>query len=131
MEESQSLRRDDAWIDLVVSVLSVNNWPLERTYRLMEGLTGNGLANPSNLARLDETEIAERLKLAGYNRGEYMNRLLAARLAGLGTFINYHGVDAATRLISQKERPELERALFGIYGIGPVVIRNFCLLREV
>ena len=119
------------WTDLVVSILSVNNRSVERTYELVAGLEKNGLVSPSNLAELDAAEICRRLKSAGYDRGEFMTNLFAIRLVGLGAFISKQGMDAATQVILSRDRRTIEKTLAGVYGIGPAVIRNFCALRGI
>jgi hypothetical protein len=131
VEQRQVKCHEDVWTDFVISVLSVNNWSVERTYKLVDGLVNSGLTDTSKLVKLTEAEILQRLKRAGYDRGEYMNRLFAARLTGLREFIETHGVDIATELISEKDRRTVAKTLSGIYGVGPAVIRNFCLLRGI
>lgn len=54
---------DDPWEDLVVSILSVNQYSLEHTYRSIDGLRKQGLFDPERLMRWDQSEIVERLKL--------------------------------------------------------------------
>lgn len=53
-----NLPSDDPWEDLVVSMLSVNNYSIEHTYRFLEGLRQQGLFDPKKLAALDDSEAA-------------------------------------------------------------------------
>jgi hypothetical protein len=129
--QSQDEDSADCWTDLIVSILSVNNFSVERAYALVDGLRNNGLIDPSMLVGLDSEEVLRRLKLAGFDRGEYMNNLFAFRLAGLGAFIGKNGVEAATEMISNKDRQTIEKTLGGLYGVGPTVIRSFFVLRGI
>ena len=129
--ERQNQDAPDCWTDLVVSVLSVNNCSVERVYALVDGLRENGLLDPSNLARFHSDEIVRGLKHSGYDRGEYMNNLFALRLSGLGAFISKIGVEEATAIILNKDRRVIEQTLCTIYGIGPAVIKNFLVLRDL
>src|ERR1041384_1101122 len=83
---------DDPWEDLVVSVLSVNNYSLERTYKSLAALREQGLVDPRRLEQWDQVEIASRLKAAGCDRGPFMTNLFALRLANVGELIRRKGV---------------------------------------
>jgi hypothetical protein len=63
---------DDPWEDLVVSLLSVNQYSLERTYESIKGLREQGLFNPTKLKQWDHGEFVARLKAAGCDRGPFM-----------------------------------------------------------
>jgi hypothetical protein len=119
----------DCWADLIVSLLSVNNYSVERAYGLIDGLRSNGLVDPSILVGLDSEQTLRRLKRAGYDRGDFMNKLFALRLTGLGAFIGKNGVEAATQMISNMDRQAIKGILGSVYGVGPAVIRNFFMLR--
>lgn len=60
--------RDNPWEDLIVAILSVNNYSLEKTYSAIETLRGEGLFHPENLVRWTSKEIGTRLRRGGYNR---------------------------------------------------------------
>ena len=82
----------DPWGDLVVSILAVNRYSLERTYSFCDHLRQNGLLDPSQLASLEPGEIANKLVSAGYNRGAFMTNLFASRLSSLGAHVELRGV---------------------------------------
>ncbi len=48
--EGNQKTQDDPWEDLILSILSVNSFPLERTYALANGLRNQGLFDPRPLA---------------------------------------------------------------------------------
>src|SRR5690348_2701962 len=91
---------DEVWEDLVVSILSVNNYSLEHTYRFIEGLREQGVCQPKNLMRWDLEEISRRLRAAGYDRGSFMNNQFALRLSSLGVLIENKGLDRCTAILS-------------------------------
>jgi hypothetical protein len=122
---------DEPWGDLVVSMLSVNNWSLEKTYRFVDDLRTRGLFDPKTLACLEQDEIVVRLKKTGYDRGTYMTSLFALRLTCLGHFVKEKGVDICTKGISVMDGKAIEQFLACVNGIGPKVIANFCILRGI
>jgi len=122
---------DDPWEDLVVSLLSVNQYSLERTYESIKGLRDQRLFNPTNLKQWDHGEFVARLKAAGCDRGQFMTSLFALRLANLGALIQSKGFDSCTRIISGRDTRAIEELLLPVNGIGPKVIANFYLLRDI
>lgn len=122
---------DDPWEDLVVSVLSVNQYSLERTYESIKGLREQGLFNPTKLKQSDHGEFVARLKAAGCDRGPFMTSLFALRLANLGALIQSKGIDDCAKTISGRDTRAIEELLLPVNGIGPKVIANFYLLRVI
>jgi hypothetical protein len=122
---------DNPWEDLVVSILSENQYSLERTYRCLEGLREQGLLDPNKLMRWGQADIVNRLKSAGCDRGFFMTNLFGLRLCNLGTLIQHSGVDACTKTISSRDAKSIEEMLLPVNGVGPKVIANFCLLRNI
>src|SRR5258708_37172783 len=84
---------DSLWDDLVVSILSVNQYSLERTYGVLPGLRREGITRPSNLIGWEPQEIEARLQAAGCDRGPFMTSLFAQRLSALGALLRAQGVD--------------------------------------
>ena len=125
------VQADDPWEDLVISILSVNNWSLEQTYRSIGGLRKEGLVDPRSLVKWDQTEIVERLKSAGYDRGPFMTNLFALRLANVGALIRSRGLHECSEVISGRNPRAVEELLLPVNGIGPKTIANFCLLRDI
>ena len=122
---------DDPWEDLVISLLSVNQYSLEKTYQHAEGLREQGLFIPKNLVKWDQEGILLRLKAGGCDRGEFMTNLFALRLANLGHFVGGKGLDACTKVLLGKDAKAIEALLLPVNGVGPKVIHNFCFLREI
>ena len=122
---------DDPWEDLVISILSVNQYSLEHTYRSIDGLRKEGLVDPRCLMKWHQTEIVERLKSSGCDRGPFMTNLFALRLANVGALIRSRGLEDCKRLISGRDRHAFEELLLPVNGIGPKTIANFCFLRDI
>jgi hypothetical protein len=124
-------RSDDAWLDLVVSILAVNQYSLEKTYRFVSGFRQQGLCDPSNLASWDQQELVGRLTLAGCDRGRFMTNLFALRLSSLGVYVGQNGVEHSETVLSGPDRAAIETFLLAVPGIGPKVVKNFFLLRGI
>src|SRR5437763_1556705 len=60
---------DAIWTDLVVAMLSVNSYSVEKSYAIANQLAAEGLTDPMKLATFEPDEIARRLDRAGYKRG--------------------------------------------------------------
>lgn len=122
---------DDVWEDLVVSVLAVNQYSLEKTYAIVGGLRESGLVSPQNLCAWEIDRIVSRLKFARCDRGAFMTPLFAGRLASLGKVVGARGISVCAEILAGKDFEEIRRLLLPINGIGPKVLRNFCLLRGI
>jgi hypothetical protein len=121
----------DPWEDLVLSILSVNGYPIEKTYSIADNLRENGLFDPNKLAHYDFPDIALRIDSAGYKRGSFMTGIFSERLLALGKFAREHGIDACAEIISGGNASKIEKFLIQINGIGPKVLSNFFSLREI
>jgi len=133
MSKSASLPSNDdsLWDDLVVSILSVNQYSLERTYVFLGSLRENKITDPASLARWQQQEIEEKLRAAGCDRGLFMTKLFAERLSALGELIYKKGIAECEKAISSQDARVIEAFLMPVKGIGPKVLRNFYSLREI
>ena len=117
------------WADLVMAMLSVNNYSLEKTFCLFEGLREKRFFDPEFLASCDPAELARRLVSAGYSRGNTMTAIFTDRLVSLGRLTNDVPVDVSTRILSNGTPDEVATLLEGVQGVGPKVLDNFFILR--
>jgi hypothetical protein len=117
------------WADLVIAILSVNNYPLEKTFALFNSLEESGLFDPGSLAAFSSGDIARKLGAAGYDRGDTMTAIFTDRLISLGQLTASTPVETATRVLRTGGREEVSSLLSGVKGIGPKVLANFFLLR--
>src|SRR3989442_9773528 len=67
-------------LDLVIALLAVNRWTLDRAFGIADGLKRERFTNAATVAALPESEIAVRLAEAGYTRGSFMESMLARRI---------------------------------------------------
>jgi len=115
----------------VISVLAVNQYSLEKTYACKEGLQTQELTTPATLLELAPAEIERRLKAGGCDRGAFMTNLFAKRLAALGAHVRSVGIEKSTIILAGISRQKIEQFLEPVNGIGPVVLRNYFLLRGI
>ncbi len=80
---SEDKKESNPWADLVIAILSVNSYPLEKTFALFPSLEDNVLFNPTVLRDLSSADVARRLGAAGYNRGDTMTAIFTERLTSL------------------------------------------------
>lgn len=128
-ESTAKTSSDSPWEDLVISILAVNQYSLEKTYACKAGLQAQGLTLPGTLLELAPAEIERRLKAGGCDRGTFMTSLFAKRLAALGEYVRSVGVEQSGGILAGGSRQRIEQFLEPVNGIGPVVLRNFFLLR--
>ena len=124
-------KRDTLWDDLVVSILAVNQYSLERTYALLHGLQEHKLTDPLILAGEQPDELKNRLSAAGCDRGDFMTKLFAERLSALGALIQAKGITECETIMRSGDAKAIEALLLPVKGIGPVVLRNFYTLRAI
>ena len=116
--------------DLVVAVLAVNNYSLEKAFSLVSAIRAEGLADLTKLSKWEVPEIAPRLSRAGYDRGVFLNTLIAQRLSSLGAYASELGFAVFEKKIRSSETDEVQTCLLPVKGVGPKVVENFLLLRE-
>lgn len=131
MNRSVNGTAESPWDDLVVSILAVNQYSLERTYQLLPGLQQYKLTDPMNLGRWGTPEIETTLRTAGCDRGVFMTKLFAERLSALGAFVKTKGVAECEEILLGADANAIAKLLLPVKGIGPVVLRNFALLRNI
>jgi hypothetical protein len=117
------------WSDLVVAILAVNSWSVEKVYALLPALEDAGLLNPGNLADWEVGALKAALEKSGYSRGDYITTLMATRLNSLGMFVTEIGRERCEHVLRAASMAGLEASLGAVRGIGPAVIRNYVFLR--
>jgi hypothetical protein len=115
---------------LVIALLSVNNYPLDDTWHLRGNLRRAGICDPVQLTALTEEDIVRRLVSAGFDRGAFMNELLASRLRSVGTYIVSRGLGTVEKILRNGGESQVSALLLPAKGVGPIVIGNFLLLRN-
>jgi hypothetical protein len=120
---------DKCWRDLVVAILSVNNYPIEKTLRLSESLERNGLFDVAVLAANGLADIGKRLGEAGYNRGAFMHELFTQRLCSLGRLASDVSIEDCEKILRSGTRKDVSILLSKVNGIGPNVLASYFVLR--
>jgi hypothetical protein len=130
-EPEMSITSDNLREDLVLSLLAVNQYSLEKTYSSLNGLRNEGLFEPENLMTWTAAEIATRLKRAGVDRGIFMTTLFSERLSSLGQFLKARGIREWESLLLSNDTAAIRDLLLPVNGVGPKVLRNFFILRGI
>lgn len=118
--------------DLVVAMLTVNNWPLEKACELRPALERARLFDIEKLSNLSHDEVFHRLKDAGYAKADYVVGLLADRLLAMATTLSGAGFAKLQQLAgSSDQAAKRDRFLLGIKGVGPAVLETFKALRRI
>jgi hypothetical protein len=110
---------------LVTAILSVNNWPLGKTFAIREQLSQHGLFDASVLSTASDDALMNRLALAGYNRGPFLIGTMATRLHSLGELLTEGGLERMTELARRRDIAGVKAMLRSVHGIGPVVLAHF------
>ncbi|MFL6437695.1 MAG: hypothetical protein ACJ71Q_08960 [Terriglobales bacterium] len=123
--------KESVWGDLIVSMMAVNNYSLEKAFAHLHGLQQNGLLEPKNLISWKSEEIETQLKEAGFNRGSFMNRQMAQRMSSLGRFLETKGIAECESVLKSRDSSTIKILLLTVNGIGERVVESFFLLRGV
>jgi 3-methyladenine DNA glycosylase/8-oxoguanine DNA glycosylase len=115
------------WPELISAILSVNNFPIAKTFALWERLNSNGLFNPINYTRWSRDDIGRRLVASGYDRGPMMTDLFAARLASVKYLVE--DIDLSQSVLLYGSPADVASLLSSVKGVGPKVLESFLLLR--
>lgn len=119
------------WEDLVVAILAVNQYKLQKTYSQIPSLREVGIFNPNNLKKWNIEEIAERLRLGNCNRGEFMTNLFAKRLSALGELLKHREIHECEQILLSGDKESITELLMPVKGVGKKVLQNFFLLRQL
>jgi hypothetical protein len=117
------------WEDLVVAVLAVYQFPVDRVLLLRERLHSAGLLDIHAIVNAGEARVTRELNSAGYSRG-LLTGLYAERLVRLARTILAGDETAIAKVLFGADANEIERTLRSLPGIGAKVVRNFFELRE-
>lgn len=116
--------------DLILAILAVNGWTLEKTGALLNGLQSHGLTTPSVIVGRDYGQNATALENAGYRRGDYMVSLLTDRIIAAAKTWSEHNLEPALSAAEiQRDAKAIAALIEPIHGVGKTVISNYLLLR--
>ena len=118
------------WHDLVVSMLAVYNYTLEKVDDYSAGLEKQGLFEPDKIKKMSHEEIFEALEKSGYKRGN-LNAIFTERVQGLGEYVDKKGKNHCESILKNKDKEAITSLLKPIRGVGPKVIENYLELRDL
>jgi endonuclease III-like uncharacterized protein len=116
--------------DLIVSILAVNNYPLEKAYKLVEALRSNQWMNLEQVATWTHEQAVKALAASGYDRGDTMNSIFASRLQDLALYVTKNGLKPLQDALAAGSKDTAEAFLLKLHGIGPAVVRNFWIMQD-
>lgn len=116
------------WHDLVVSILAVYNYTLEKVDAYSDDLEKQGLFEPDKLKKMSHEEIFEALEKSGYQRGD-LNAIFTERVQNLGEYVDKKGKNHCESILQNKDKEAIASLLRPIKGVGPKVIENYLELR--
>lgn len=118
------------WTALVVAMLAVGGFSVEKVLAIREALERRGLLNPRKLAEWDDARITRELTAAGYTRG-MLTGMYAERLsAAMKELAAAERLPQAEELLASGSASRIADLLLPKKGVGPRVIENFLALRQ-
>jgi hypothetical protein len=118
-------------VHLVVAVLAVGGYSLQRAWNLLASLQKEGLTDSKAVEKYDEAEVVRRLARSGYNRGPTVTPSMAKRLMALHAAVRDGVLAQAVRLLQDGRIKDAEKVLCTIKGVGPMVFNQFVMLERV
>ena len=121
-------KKVNPWEDVVISMLSTGGYRLGRTYKYRDLLIENGLTNIVELSKMDEATIAKKLCDSGYERGPVLTAMYTDRLISLAKLSK--NASECEDVLLNGNADEVSALLTPIKGVGPIVIKQYLMLRE-
>ncbi len=115
---------------LILALLAVNNYSLEKVYDCRNKFEQEGILNLEKVSNWTNEGAAEALARAGYDRGPFMNALFADRLLSTCRFLQEGGLNGFSKAVESRSISEVASTLKDVRGVGPVVLRNFSFLMD-
>jgi endonuclease III-like uncharacterized protein len=118
-------------VDLFTALMAVNQWTLDRAFSVVSRLKSEGLLDLPALAGMTLEDVNERLRHAGYDRGDFMAMQMVERILYLGRALESGGIEKVETLGVSGRFNELREVLLTLKGVGPTVVNSFFALRGV
>lgn len=116
--------------DLVIAMLTVNNWSLHKSLALEQNLRSNGLCDTNKIRSMSRDKIFNLLRNSGYKRSDFVTALLVDRLCDMARLLSQDNMSQLLRLLNDSRVDDLSRFLLKINGVGPCVLETFFSLRN-
>jgi SNF2 family DNA or RNA helicase len=107
-------------------VLEYIKYPMDKTFGIFDKLEANGLFDPRNMAKWSYDELFDRLIASGYDRGK-LTDIFGERIWSLSRLVDDY--TANEKILTEGTEQEIVNLLSKIKGLGPVVLKNYMLLR--
>ena len=111
---------------VIVGLLAVNQYRLDKAWALLPGLRTQGMASPDTTPE-DEGEATVRLADAGYDRG-LLTAMFAGRVQNLMAAVRDESLAGFGELVESGRKAEAIKLLCTVKGIGPRAAENAWLL---
>jgi hypothetical protein len=108
---------------LLMALLAVNNYPLEKAWALLPRMRELGLTDPARVAAMDMPATIEALTAAGYDR-KNLTWMFAERVMALMAAIHGGELAGLDEAIAAKDKGRATELLDRVRGVGPRVIQN-------
>lgn len=108
---------------LLMAVLAVNNYRLEKAWALLPRMRELGLTDPARVAAMDMPATIEALTGAGYDR-KSLTWMFAERVMALMAAIHGGELAGLDEAIAAKDKARATELLDRVRGVGPTVIQN-------
>ena len=116
-------------MNLVIATLAVGGYSLQRVWDIQSSLEKQGLVDPWAVEKFNEAEVVRRLAISGYDRGPIVTTSMAKRLMALHAAVRGGVLTQTCRLMQEGRLRDAEHMLCGVKGIGPIVFKQFALLK--
>ncbi len=108
---------------LLMALLSVNSFSLEKAWTLLPRMRDAGLTDPARVATMEMSTVIEALTGAGYDR-KNLTWLFAERVKALMGAIHDGHLAGLDEAIVRKDKIAATALLEPVRGVGPRVIEN-------
>jgi hypothetical protein len=108
---------------LLMALLSVNNYPLEKAWGLLPRMRELRLTEPARVAAMDMAATIAALTGAGYDR-KNLTWMFAERVKALMAAIHDGELAGLDEAIAAKDKVRATELLERVRGVGPTVIQN-------
>lgn len=112
---------------LVVALLCMNNYLVDRAAGLVPAMRERGLLDPVRVAATSQEAAIGELSAAGYARGGYLP-IITFRLFALIEDLGSGKLDALPSIVAAGKKDEFISALAGVHGFGPRTAETAWLL---
>ena len=89
--------------NLVCSIISVNNWSLEKSCDIKDGLRREQVFNLRAVSKMSEQEIFGRLTKAGYVKSDYVKGLISNRLRSLAIYLCAGNIELLAEALEEND----------------------------